>query len=629
VKRILQCKKKRGSTVERLASPQMGLAFGDGIVMDYFAGGGGASEGIEWAMGRPVDIAINHNKIALAMHKANHRLTRHYHSDVWEVDPRIATRGRPVDLVWFSPDCKHFSRAKGAKPVEKNIRGLAWVKVKVAATVRPSIAITENVPEFLDWGPLIQKIDKDGKPAYKDSQPVQVPDPLRKGETFKVWVKALVDLGYKVEWKLLKACDYGAPTTRKRLFVVARCDGKPIQWPEVTHGSTTDLKPFRTAAECIDWTIPSYSIFLTKDEAKEFNVRRPLAINTLKRIARGIQKFVINNPDPFVISYYGLKKSGEFRGIELGQPLPTQTTENRFGLVTPYFARVGHRRVNGERLPLPLDKQHSKVITTALSPFMVPRYGERQGQEPRCHSIESPMQTITTTANNGSVVTECLARQFNNSTGHQLGMQSNAVCGGEAQKMSAFLAKHYTGVDGQVLNKPIGTITAIDHHSLIASHLIKLGGSCPPPTALEFTINDECSNDGELRTLLTSNGKLVLGSLSVLSEEQRYMAWWIVRFLEDYTDQQADIYLRPRTAAIVVGEYVIVDIGLRMLAPKELFKAQGFNDDYIHDRDDVGNKITATNQVKMCGNSVSPYVARALVEANYGVSFIDDKRVVI
>ena len=209
----------KAQKLERLASPQMRLTFGDGLVMDYFAGGGGASEGIEWAIGRPVNVAINHNQVALAMHKANHPHTKHYPSDVWEVDPRIATRGKPVDFAWFSPDCKHFSRAKGAKPVEKKIRGLAWVKVKVAATVRPSICVTENVPEFLDWGPLIQKLDKDGSPVFKDGEPVLVPDPDRKGETFKAWVKALRELGYKVEWKMLRACDYGAPTTRE-LFVI-------------------------------------------------------------------------------------------------------------------------------------------------------------------------------------------------------------------------------------------------------------------------------------------------------------------------------------------------------------------------------------------------------------------------
>jgi DNA (cytosine-5)-methyltransferase 1 len=622
----------KAQKLERLASPQMRLTFGDGLVMDYFAGGGGASEGIEWAIGRPVNVAINHNKVALAMHKANHPHTKHYPSDVWEVDPRIATRGKPVDFAWFSPDCKHFSRAKGAKPVEKKIRGLAWVKVKVAATVRPSICVTENVPEFLDWGPLIQKLDKDGSPVFKDGEPVLVPDPDRKGETFKAWVKALRELGYKVEWKMLRACDYGAPTTRERLFVVARCDGKPIRWPKPTHGTGSDLLPYRTAAECIDWSIPSYSIFLTKDEAKEFNVRRPLATNTLRRIARGLEKFVINNPTPFIVSYYG-PKNGEFRGTTLDHPLPTQTTENRFGLVTPYLARICQTGFGGNRLQYSLEDPLTTITTKAehclISPYMVPRYGERPGQEPRCLSLESPMPTITTTANNGSLVAACCVRQFGKSVGHKLDSPVQTITaggGGKTQLMTAFLAKHYTGVDGQSLDKPIGTITAVDHHSLVASHLIKLRGTCQhgaPLTEPMPTITAGGFHLGEVRTLMTKGGVLEEGSLVGLDEEQRYQAWWVARFLEDHTDRVDSIIPGPRPAAIVVGDYVIVDIGLRMLAPPELFKAQGFGENYIHDRDHEGNRITATNQVKMCGNSVSPYVAKALTEANYGVSGCD------
>lgn len=615
--------------VERLAHPQMRFGFGDGLVLDYFAGGGGASSGIERAIGRSVDIAINHNEIALSMHKVNHPECDHFTSCVWEVDPRLATKGNPVDLSWFSPDCKHFSRAKGAKPVEKKIRGLAWVKTRVLATVRPSIAITENVPEFLDWGPLINKKDSNGNDIFKDGEPVMIPDPNRKGETFRAWVSSLKELGYKVEWKTLKACDYGAPTTRERLFVVARCDGRKIVWPSATHGNDPNLLPYRTAAECIDWTLPCYSIFLTKEEAKTYNVRRPLATNTLKRIAKGLEKFVINNPDPFIVSYYGPKNEGEFRGVGLDCPLPTQTTENRFGLVTPYLARICQTGFGKDRLQYSVEHPLTTITTKAehllVSPFLVPRYGERKGQEPRCSSVEQPMATITTTANNGSLVTACFARQFGKSVGHSADAPMGTITaggGGKTQLLTAFMAKHYTGVYGQTMDKPLGTVTAVDHHSLVASHLIKLRGTCQhgqPVTEPLSTITAGGFHLGEVRTLLTKGGEKVEGPLGGLDEDQRYLAWWVARFMEEYSDfgSSTEILPSPRPAAIVVGEYVVVDVGLRMLAPKELFKAQGFDESYIHDRDHDGNKISATNQVRMCGNSVSPNVAEALVAANY------------
>lgn len=549
---------KNEKKLGRLAHPQMNLSFGDGLVLDYFAGGGGASSGIERALGRPVDIAINHNKIALAMHEVNHPQCDHYTSCVWEIDPRLATKGKPVDLAWFSPDCKHFSRAKGAKPVEKNIRGLAWVKTKVLATVRPAIAITENVPEFLDWGPLINKRDQAGNIIFKDHDPVLIPDPQRKGETFRAWICSLEALGYKVEWRTLKACDYGAPTTRKRLFIVARCDGRPINWPKPTHGKLSGLLAYRTAAECIDWTIPCYSVFLTKEDAKKNNVRRPLATNTLRRIAKGLEKFVINNPNPFI----------------------------------------------------------------------VPRHGDRHGQAPQCNYFEDSKYGNTTSVNNSSIFTACFARQFGKSVGHAADTPMATITaggGGKTQLLTAFMAKHYTGVYGHVLNNPLGTITAVDHHSLIASHLIKLRGTCRDGQSLNeplSTITAGGLHVGEIRTLLSKGGEKVTGLINGLTEDQRYMAWWVVRFMEDHSDMCCgdEFISAPRPSAVVVGEYVVVDIGLRMLAPKELFKAQGFDDEYIHDRDKEGNRISATNQVKMCGNSVSPNVASALVESNYPIS---------
>lgn len=294
----------------------------DEIIVDNFAGGGGASTGIELATGKPVTIAINHDPDAILMHKTNHPYTEHYCESVWEVDPKEICKGRKVGLMWLSPDCKHFSRAKGGKPVNKNIRGLAWIAVKWAATVKPRVIMLENVPEFLTWGP----ITKDGRP-----------DPKKKGKTFNSFIKSLQECGYEVAWKELKACDYGAPTIRKRFFLVARCDGKPIVFPKPTHGELNseavksgELLPYRTAAECIDWTIPCKSIF---------NRSKPLAVNTMRRIARGTDKFVINNPTPFIVT---VNHGGEtFRGQSIHTPKNTVTAKHGDGIVTPVMTAIG------------------------------------------------------------------------------------------------------------------------------------------------------------------------------------------------------------------------------------------------------------------------------------------------
>lgn len=282
-------------------SRQKSFSWTDDLIVDNFAGGGGASLGIELALGRPVDIAINHDESAITMHEFNHPCTEHYHASVWDVDPRQAVKGRHVKLAWFSPDCKHFSKAKGGKPVEKSIRGLAWVAIRWAATVRPDVIMLENVEEFVTWGPLV-----DGKPC-----------PRRKGQTFTAFTRALERLGYQVEYRTLRACDYGAPTIRKRLFMVARCDGQPIVWPAPTHGP--NLIPHRTAAEIIDWSIPCPSIFERS---------RPLAENTLRRIAKGLERFVFNNPSPFIVRIGHTGFGGDAMQYSINTPLTTITSKN-------------------------------------------------------------------------------------------------------------------------------------------------------------------------------------------------------------------------------------------------------------------------------------------------------------
>ena len=304
------------------------------IIVDNFAGGGGASTGIEMATGLSVDIAINHDPAAIAMHKVNHPDTEHYCESVWDVDPIKAVKGRKVGLAWFSPDCTHFSKAKGNKPVNKNIRGLAWIAVKWAIAVKPRVIMLENVEEFKTWGPLNDE-------GY--------PDKEKQGYTFNSFVKALKSLGYKVEFKELRACDYGAPTIRKRFFMIARCDGKAINWPEATHGDPKrlevqagKLKPWRSSSEIIDWSIGAPSIFSRKKE---------LSSNTKTRIKRGIQRFVIDNPKPFIVpgqemkaaflsSYYTETSKNEVRGLSLDNPLHTITAGgNRFALVTAFLTK--------------------------------------------------------------------------------------------------------------------------------------------------------------------------------------------------------------------------------------------------------------------------------------------------
>ena len=466
------------------------------LIVDLFAGGGGASTGIELATGRHVDVAVNHDAEAISLHQANHPQTRHFCSDVFEVDPVTVTDGMPVGLLWASPDCKHFSKAKGGKPVSKKIRSLAWVVVKWAKAVRPRVICLENVEEFQTWGPL----SDDGRPC-----------PLRKGDTFRAWKRQLQELGYTVEHRELRACDYGAPTIRKRLFLVARCDGQPIVWPTPTHAQPdkagkvpAGLQPWRTAADCIDWSIPAPSIFERK---------KPLADATCRRIAKGVMRYVVDAAVPFMVQYYSAKRPGDDRTAGLAAPLPTQTTENRFGLVVPTLIQTG--------------------------------YGERPGQSPRVPGLEKPLGTV--------------------------------VAGQKHALVSAFLAKHYTGVVGSSLTAPLGTATNEPVHTVSAQGL----------------------HHGEVRAFLTK--------------------YYGTDGTPEMLEPLHTVTTKDRFGLVTIkGEpYAIVDIGLRMLAPRELYRAQGFPESYVIDRGAAGEPITKTAQVRMCGNSVCPPLARALVSCNY------------
>ena len=464
---------------------QKSFAFTDELIVDNFAGGGGASLGIEMALGRPVDIAINHDDKAILMHELNHPQTEHYCESVWDVDPRKVVAGNKVGLAWFSPDCKHFSKARGGVPAEKKIRGLAWVAIRWAATVKPRVIMLENVEEFATWGPLI-----DGQPCKK-----------RKGHTFNSFTNALNRLGYQVEYKTLRACDYGAPTIRKRLFMIARCDGKPIVWPQPTHGEKgSNLKPYKTAADIIDWSIPCPSIFERK---------RPLAENTLKRIAKGMQKFVFDNPKPFIVRIGQNGFGGDRLSYPIEKPLTTITSKNEHLLVTPILDRqFGNGQGNTVEKPLGTVMPDGSGKTALVAAFLAKHFGGVTGV-----GVETPFPTITGRGTQNQIVTASLAKTNSN----------------HASEVRAFLIKYYSSNIGTKIDEPLHTVSTKDRFGLV-----------------------------------TIEGQ----------------------------------------------DYQIVDIGMRMLSPRELYRAQGFTDWYSFDC------LNKTQAVAKCGNSVSPVVAKALVEAN-------------
>lgn len=486
------------------------------IVVDNFAGGGGASEGIALALGRSVDVAVNHDPEAVAMHALNHPDTRHYCESVFKVDPLAITEGKPVALAWFSPDCKHFSKAKGSKPVEKKIRGLAWIVIRWARRVKPRVIMLENVEEFQDWGPLTD---------------AQMPCPDRKGKTFTLWCNQLRACGYKVEWRQLRACDYGAPTIRKRLFVIARRDGLPIVWPSPTH--EPGLIPYRTAAECIEWSIPCPSIFERE---------RPLAENTMRRIARGVMKYVINAAEPFIVP---VTHVGDNRVHSINEPLRTITTAHR-----------------GE---------HALV-----APYLVPRYGERAGQDPRSRSVRDPMPTIVPTENHGHLV-------------------------------AAFLAKHNgignKQVVGQAVTAPVHTITSTDQKGVVTAILNHHYSS------------KAAGGNGDLRKPMTT--------VTAAGNHQALVQAFLLKYYGTDQDPRLGDPLHTLTTkdrfglVLVHGQpYEIVDIGMRMLTPRELYRAQGFRDSYQIEFEYRGKPLPKSSQVRMCGNSVCPPLAQALVAAN-------------
>lgn len=552
------------------------------LVIDNFAGGGGASLGMAMALGREPDYAINHDEDALLMHVANHPGTAHLNEDVWNIDPVELTQGRPVGLAWFSPDCRHFSVARGSKPVSKRVRGLAWVTIKWAKKVKPRIIILENVKEFVTWGPLIKKRDQDDNVMYDvKGNPIEIPCPNRKGTTFKRWVSTLRNLGYDIEWKEIKACDFGAPTIRKRFFLIARCDGEPIVWPEPTHGP--DLLPYRTAAQCIDWDIPCPSIFMDKEEAAAYTkatgkrVKRPLAENTMRRIAHGLMRYVIKSNKPFIVPVAHSEKGRNSdkllgdRTKDTEEPLGTVTKTNDKALVVPYITPIQNygSRNDGHKADEPLRTitAHPKGGGFAVtSAYMVQTgYGERKGQAPRSLDIQAPIGTIM-------------------------------AGGGKHAEVRAFLVKHFGGQIGTEVAKPFPTITQRGtQNQIVTSHLMKMRGTCKDGQPIDKpapTVSAQGTHVAEVRAFLmkfygSENGGHDVGKpIGTVTTKERF-----------------------GLVTIAGEEYQIVDVGMRMLTPRELARCQGFPESYIL----TGNK---TNQVAKIGNSVCPPVVRALVESN-------------
>lgn len=527
------------------------------LIIDNFAGGGGASTGIEAAIGRSVDIAINHDPEAIAMHKANHPNTRHFCQSIMSIDPLDATQGKPVDLVWFSPDCTHFSKARGGKPVSANIRDLAMIVPHWPERLgknKPRVIILENVEEFETWGPL----GDDNRPCKN-----------RKGQTFNQWVNRLRKLGYKVEWRVLRACDYGAPTTRKRLFLIARCDGQPIIWPKPTHGPDAP-HDHRTAAEIIDWSIPCPSIFERK---------RPLKDATCRRIATGIMRYVINCAEPFIVPV--THTHGGNTAQPANQPLRTITTAKggEFAIATPSFVPLTHHgspeRVYGPQQPLPTVTGANRGEIGLVAPTLVQTgYGEREGQSPRVPGLQKPLGTIV-------------------------------AGGGKHALVAAFMAQHNTGVVGHDARKPLSTLTQRGtQQNVVSAGLVKLRGTgtANPATEPLHTISAQGTHFAEIRAFLikyygNENGGHGLDSpLGTTTTKDRF---GLV------------------TTTIGGTEYAIADIGMRMLAAHELYAAQGFPAEYIINCEGPNGKtLTKTAQVRMCGNSVCPPLPEALVRAN-------------
>lgn len=667
------------------------------MIIDSFAGGGGASTGIELALGRSPDVAINHSAAALALHAANHPETLHLDSNIWDVKPAEVTRGRKVGLLWASPDCKHFSKAKGGAPRDRNIRDLAWVVVDWAEQVKPDVIAMENVEEFVTWGP----IDNDGQPIREFT-----------GQTFDLWVKRLKRAGYRVQWRELRACDYGAPTIRKRWFLIARRDGRPIAWPKPTHGDPKSpevkrgkLLPWRTAAECIDWSISCPSIFDTAAQILDKHgarAIRPLAPNTLARIARGMQRYVLQSDRPFLVSLKGTDRrdmavdgphptvlaggghsaliapsitrfNGGATGQDMREPLATVTANswikkpggaaplgliapvltyaqqgggNRMVtdphhticaskkdqncLLSPYLASIAHGDSGGRR-EYPLTDPLGTVTVggiqhACVAPVLVQAgYGEAPGQAPRALDIGAPLGTVVAGGVKHALVAPHIMTMRNAGkpfNGADEPAHTITAGGAGLSSVAAFLAQHNTGVIGHDPRDPLSTIAATgSHQNPVAAFFAKYYGAGTGAGTDEpchtITVNDRF---GHVQAAMQA---------PPFAQEHEARARDVARFLRDHGAWDGGEFV---TLQVDGATFVVVDIGMRMLTPRELFNAQGFPADYViegHWQDQGGDWVfkpfPKDVQVSCCGNSVCPDLARAIIAANCGHLRVQDK----
>lgn len=643
------------------------------LIVDNFAGGGGASTGIEMATGISVDIAINHDPEAIKMHKANHPSTKHYCESVWNVDPVKACNGHPVALAWFSPDCKHFSKAKGGKPKDKSIRGLAWVALRWAAKVRPRVIMLENVEEFKTWGPL-----------NRNHRPIK----SKQGVTFKKFVAQLEDLGYQVESRELIAADYGAPTTRKRFFLIARCDGKPIVWPKPTHAPAKSeevkaglLKPYVGAYTQLDFNLPCPSIFDTAEEIKEkYGIRavRPLAPKTMERIARGLKKFVLDNAEPFIIQ---VNHSGAKHDYckSANEPLSTITSKHGFGIVEPYMVQIGQTGFTADR-----SKDIREPLTTIVSKnehcLIEPKLqmvGDGEGfpiDRNRYPSYVNPEIMDKLPFANPVLeqeIQEQLTAPFmgTNTSNHPGGSCEDPIhtitTGNQQCIISPTLLQYHSetsenDVRGQSVKEPLMTVDGSNRYGLVESFLSKYHKKTSTPKELcELQgLPKGISRDDTARRMKYPlyphsreqelsppkfEGLSVGASCLIQMNQHCYgrdvrepiptitagdghfgeVRAFLIKYYGQGTGQAIDkpldtITAQDRFGLVTVNgvDYKIVDIGLRMLEPKELYGCQGFPDDYIIDRDYTGKAYKRSEQVRRCGNAVCPPIPAALVRAN-------------
>ena len=574
------------------------------IIVDSFAGGGGASTGIELALGRIVNAAINHDPAAIRMHEANHPYTEHYQASVWDVDPETVCRGRPVALAWFSPDCKHFSKAKGAALVDRRIRGLAWIVLRWAAKVRPRVIILENVEEFQTWGPV-----RKGKPVKKLA-----------GTTFQKFVGQLRALGYTVEWRELVAADYGTPTTRRRLVLIARCDGRAIVWPERTHAPRDSaevrsgkLLPWRSAAEIIDWSLPCPSIFSTKDEIHErygISAVRPLADNTMRRIIRGVDKFTIKSGAPFIVD---CNHSGGGHVTDSQEPCKTITAKHTGGICRPILAPLTMTNTSnsvGAPVSAPMNTVRTgggggqMLVTTSLMCI-----GQTGGGN-RIRSLHEPAPTTVSKQEACLVASSLIQYHTEKTESARAAGLDKPICTVDAANRygltCANLVEYYGGGRPLDVQSPMHTVTSHDREAVVAAHVVK------------YKRDEVGTRPSEPLPTQTASG--VFGCckavLCKIGTSERLHHWPQIRDLLNrycgYALGEDDLLLLSIGGVL----YYIADIGLRMLSPRELYNAMGFPPDYIIDHDAAGKPYPKTQQVARCGNAVCPPMAAAVVAAN-------------